>query len=165
MQRVIPITINIKTGTTDSQIMMYRGDNVKFQFNFTDTSSVSLDTATKLRVLVKPANDLKASYVWFSGEATITAEDYSIEFTSEQTSGYAGNGFLAVLVLDANNETVCTAGIPFRVEPSGYDGVYTPSEDFRDEVYAARDAAIAAKNEATNQANLASTNTHIGLEL
>ena len=157
MQRVIPITINIKTGTTDSQIMMYRGDNVKFQFNFTDTSSVSLDTATKLRVLVKPANDLKASYVWFSGEATITAEDYSIEFTSEQTSGYAGNGFLAVLVLDANNETVCTAGIPFRVEPSGYDGVYTPSENFRDEVYAARDAAVAAAATATNQANLAST--------
>lgn len=149
MQRVIPITINIKTGTTDSQIMMYRGDNVKFQFNFTDTSSVSLDTATKLRVLVKPANDLKASYVWFSGEATITSEDYSIEFTSEQTSGYAGDGFLAVLVLDANNETVCTAGIPFRVEPSGYDGIYTPSEDFRDEVL---DALAQAQAAAANAA-------------
>ena len=165
MQRVIPITINIKTGTTDSQIMMYRGDNVKFQFNFTDTSSVSLDTATKLRVLVKPANDLKASYVWFSGEATITAEDYSIEFTSEQTSGYAGNGFLAVLVLDANNETVCTAGIPFRVEPSGYDGIYTPSEDFRDEVFAARDAAIAAKNEAVSAASSAQASLSAGENL
>ena len=165
MQRVIPITINIKTGTTDSQIMMYRGDNVKFQFNFTDTSSVSLDTATKLRVSVKPANDLKANYVWFSGEATITAEDYSIEFTSEQTSGYAGNGFLAVLVLDANNETVCTAGIPFRVEPSGYDGIYTPSEDFRDEVFAARDAAIAAKNEAVSAASSAQESLSTGENL
>lgn len=152
MQRIIPITINIKTGTTDSQIMMYRGDNVKFQFNFTDTSSVSLDTATKLRVQVKPANDLKASYTWFAGEATITSEDYSIEFTSSQTAGYSGNGFLAVLVLDANNETVCTAGIPMRVEPSGYEGIFTPSEDFRDDVINARDQAIAAATTASTAA-------------
>lgn len=152
MQRVIPITINIKTGTTDSQIVMYRGDNVKFQFSFTDASSVSLDTATKLRVQVKPANDLKASYTWFAGETTITSEDYSIEFTSSQTSGYSGNGFLAVLVLDANDETVCTAGIPMRVEPSGYEGIFTPSEDFRDETIQAKDKAEAAASAAASAA-------------
>lgn len=149
MQRIIPISINIKDGTSDSQIVMYRGDNVKFQFNFTDTGSVSLDTATKMRVQVKPANDLKANYVWFAGETPITLEDYSIEFTSSETSGYAGNGFLAVLLLDSNDETVCTAGIPFRVEPSGYDGVFSPSEDFRDETLDAKNQAQAAAETAT----------------
>lgn len=152
MQRIIPITIDIKNGTSDSQIVMYRGDSVKFQFNFINTSNVSLDTATKLRVQVKPANNLEADYTWFAGESTITSEDYSIEFTSSQTAGYSGNGFLAVLVLDANSETVCTAGIPMRVEPSGYEGIFTPSEDFRDDVINARDQAIAAATTASTAA-------------
>ena len=157
MQRVIPITIDIKNGTSDSQIVMYRGDSVKFQFNFINTSNVSLDTATKLRVQVKPAKNLEADYTWFAGETTITSENYSIEFTSSQTSGYSGNGFLAVLVLDANDETVCTAGIPMRVEPSGYEGIFTPSQDFRDEVIDAKNQAEQYATSAQQSATSASS--------
>ena len=148
MQRVIPISIDVATGTSQSEIVMYRGDNVKFEFTFTNTDNVSLSSATKLRVQAKPAKNLNVDYVWFAGETTITDLNYNIEFTSDLTSGYDGDGFLAVLLLDANNQTVCTGGLPFRVEPSGYDGIFNPSQSFRDEVIDAKNQAIAAKDAA-----------------
>ena len=148
MQRGIPISINVATGTSQSEIVMYRGDNVKFEFTFTNTDNVPLTTATKLRVQAKPAKNLNVDYVWFAGETTITDLNYNIEFTSDLTSGYDGDGFLAVLLLDANNQTVCTGGLPFRVEPSGYDGIFNPSQSFRDEVIDAKNQAIAAKDAA-----------------
>lgn len=148
MQRVIPISIDVATGTSQSEIVMYRGDNVKFEFTFTNTDNVPLTTATKLRVQAKPAKNLNVDYVWFAGETTITDLNYNIEFTSDLTSGYDGDGFLAVLLLDANNQTVCTGGLPFRVEPSGYFGVFNPSQSFRDEVIDAKNQAIAAKDAA-----------------
>ena len=148
MQRVIPISIDVATGTSDSEIVMYRGDNVKFEFTFTNTDNVPLTSATKLRVQAKPAKNLNVDYVWFAGETTITDLNYNIEFTSDLTSGYDGDGFLAVLLLDANNQTVCTGGLPFRVEPNGYDGIFNPSQSFRDEVIDAKNQAIAAKDAA-----------------
>lgn len=148
MQRVIPISIDVSTGTSQSEIVMYRSDNVKFEFSFTNTDNVSLASATKLRVQAKPAKNLNVDYVWFAGETTITDLNYNIEFTSDLTSGYDGDGFLTVLLLDSNNQTVCTGGLPFRVEPSGYDGIFNPSQSFRDELIDAKNQAIAAKDAA-----------------
>lgn len=132
MTRTIPITIDISTGTTDSDIMFYRGDNITLNLTYVDSlNSVDISSATKLCVIAKPAKDVRNGETYFASEST---DINTINLSSEITAGYSGNAVISIILLDVNDNVICSGALPCVIEESGYNGVFTPTESYRDEV-------------------------------
>ena len=142
MTRTIPITIDISTGTTDSEIMFYRGDNITLNLTYVDSlNSVDISSATKLCVIAKPAKDVRNGETYFASEST---DINTISLSSEITAGYSGNAVISIILLDANDNLICSGALPCVIEESGYNGVFTPTESYRDEILTTCDKVLSA---------------------
>ena len=137
MTKTIPISINLDTCTSDSEVIMFRGDAVYFNITLNSNGSTSITTSNifKVRVLCKSAK-LNKEEVWFSGESTeITATQprvATVYFDSDKTSGYSGNAILSITLLSAVGENViCSCTLPFIMQESGYDGLFEASDGFK----------------------------------
>lgn len=132
MTRVIPITIDLNTCTSDSKIIMFRGDAVQFDFSFIESENINLTDVSKIRVICK-SSKASRDEIWFSGESD---NINTIYFNSDKTSGYAGNAILSVSLISIEDEeelVVCSCVMPYIIQESGYDGLFKASDGFKEQ--------------------------------
>lgn len=151
-----------KIYNTAESFTIARGDTVQFSFTFTNgEASFPLNDMTKARLYAKriKSNGVDASSTpLFAKEITYPSTVTSVDatFISSETAGAAGQYLLTIILFDANDNTITTSNIPFELFENGYNGIYQPAEDFRDECLTAKADAEAAANNAEQSAGLAS---------
>lgn len=150
-----------KIYNTAESFTIARGDTVQFSFTFTNgEASFPLNDMTKARLYAKriKSNGVDASSTpLFAKEITYPSTVTSVDatFISSETAGAAGQYLFTVILFDANDNTITTSNIPFELFENGYNGIYQPAEDFRDECLDAKADAETAATTATEQAGLA----------
>ena len=178
IQRSITKVLDISTSSSNPNeaFIINRGDKVVFTFSFTgDKLPFDISDATTARLYAKPITEKgvdAASSPLFAKEVSLSSPtNVVITVDSSSTAGNAGNYQLSILLLNANGDTITCQNIPFELYENGYAGIYTPDEDYRDEVLdansqaqaaasaavSAAENAVSAKEEATQQAGIATT--------
>lgn len=140
--REIALTLDItKAVQPANSFYIYRGDQVKFTFNFYNGENVvSLSDGT-LRVFAKKIGkngrlDLNTSPL-FAKDQAFNSSDGSptVSFQSIETAGEAGHYALCVMFFETSESEIKTTQLVyFDLIENGYAGSYQPAEDFRDEV-------------------------------
>lgn len=178
IQRSITKVLDISTSSSNPNeaFIINRGDKVVFTFTFTsDKLPFDILDATTARLYAKPITEKgvdTTSTPLFAKEVSLSSPtNVVITVDSSSTAGNAGNYQLSILLLNANGDTITCQNIPFELYENGYAGIYTPDEDYRDEVLDAKsqaqsaasaavsaaENAVSAKEEATRQAEIATT--------
>ena len=178
IQRSITKVLDISTSSSNPNeaFIINRGDKVVFTFSFTsDKLPFTISDATTARLYAKPITEKgvdTTSTPLFAKEVSLSSPtNVVITVDSSSTAGNAGNYQLSILLLNANGDTITCQNIPFELYENGYAGIYTPDEDYRDEVLDAKsqasaaasaavsaaENAVSAKEEATRQAEIATT--------
>ena len=178
IQRSITKVLDISTSSSNPNeaFIINRGDKVVFTFTFTsDKLPFDISDATTARLYAKPITEKgvdTTSTPLFAKEVSLSSPtNVVITVDSSSTAGNAGNYQLSILLLNANGDTITCQNIPFELYENGYAGIYTPDEDYRDEVLDAKsqaqaaasaavsaaENAVSAKEEATRQAEIATT--------
>lgn len=140
--REIELTLDItKAVQPANSFYIYRGDQVKFSFNFYNgENKISLSDGT-LRVFSKKIGkngnlDLNTSPL-FAKDQAFNSSDGSptINFQSIETAGEAGHYALCVMFFESSESEIKTTQLVyFDLLENGYAGSYQPTEDYRDEV-------------------------------
>ena len=163
MEKTFNITLDIaKPIDPANALNFFRGDSVVFNFTYqNDGEAFDTSSATKLRVYAKA---IGANGIVTAEETPLFAAEVAtintVSFSSSSTAGNAGNYLMAVVLLDANNNVITAQAIFLNLIENGYDGIYQPGEDFRDEVLDALSQAQAAAQQAqTSETNAAASAT------
>ena len=163
MEKTFNIALDIaKPIDPANALNFFRGDSVVFNFTYqNDGEAFDTSSATKLRVYAK---EIGANGIVTAEETPLFAAEVTtintVSFSSSNTAGDAGNYLMAVILLDANNNVITAQAIFLNLIENGYDGIYQPGEDFRDEVLDALSQAQAAATQAqTSKSNAAASAT------
>ena len=163
MEKTFDITLNIaKPIDPANALNFFRGDSVVFNFTYQNNGEAfDTSSATKLRVFAKA---IGANGIVTAEETPLFAAEVAtintVSFSSSNTAGNAGNYLMAVVLLDANENVITAQAIFLNLIENGYDGIYQPGEDFRDEVLDALSQAQAAAQQAqTSETNAAESAT------
>lgn len=153
--RVINITLNpFELRNEDSNFEIRCGENVRLVFSLPEgATDLQLTESGTLQVEAINASN---GFIALAKEGTYTVGTLSelnaqIDFNSSETAygaTQAGAYNLVVALKDASGNIVLSGVVPFNLYDVGYDGIVTPPESFRDEVFAAAERAVAASDKA-----------------
>lgn len=173
MQKSFSKTLDIsKPYDVSNDITICRGDNVQLAFTFTNgNDAFDISSATKARLYAKRINE--KGFVnpdespLFAKEITLSqpANTVSFNIPTTSTSGNAGEYLLVCILLSSDDSIITAQSMPLSVFENGYTGVYTPDEDFRDEVLDALSQAQQSATTATAKAEEAAATYQQGLDL